>query len=57
MDKSLWGPLRFWSQFFLSSHLQSQSPDSLGSWKIPEVEGIPLLKSESGAQTPSPEAP
>lgn len=56
MDKSFWGPRSLLLQFFWGSHPQSQSPGSPGSWKIPEVEGRPLLKSEFGARTPSPAA-
>lgn len=56
MDKNFLGPRGPLLQFFWSSHLQSQSPASLGSWRIPEVGGSPRRKSESGVQTPSPAA-
>lgn len=56
MDKSSGGPQSLLLHFFWRSHPQIQSPESLGSWKIPEVGGSPPLKRESGARTPSPAA-
>lgn len=55
-DRSLCGFPSLLSQFFWGCHLQSRSPWSLESWKIPEVTGTPLLKSQSGARTPFPAA-
>lgn len=55
-DRSLCGFPSLLSRFFWGCHLQSQSPWSLESWKIPEVMGTPLLKSQSGARTPFPAA-
>lgn len=56
MDKSFSGLQSPSLQFFWNSHLQTQSPGSLGSWRIPEVGGSPLQKSESDVQTLSPVA-
>lgn len=56
MDKSFSGPQSPSLQFFWNSRLQTQSPGSLGSWRIPEVGGSPLQKSESDVQTLSPVA-
>lgn len=47
-DRSLWGLPSLLSQFFPGSHLRSPHPGPPESWKIPEVTGTPLLKSESG---------